>query len=124
MIKLVLKDKRSITSYFLSTNSDLQDDVNKFYISIAGKTITVNGFCEEDNVFICKEYPEYAIPMEFISHKYIEVGNQNNWTDRTYAEIAEVIGFTPEAARVVVNKTVEKIKKIVEKNGFKEYINA
>lgn len=119
-MQFVLKDRSSILNFFISTESDINNDVNKFYLSIAGKIITVSGFCEEENVFICDEFPDYVIPVEFIFRKYNYVSE-----DRTFIEIGNYLGFTPQGARSLFNRAIEKTKKIINKdNQKKEYFNA
>lgn len=120
MMQFILKDRKSILNFFISTDSDINNDVNSFYLSIAGKTITVNGFCEEENVFLCEEFPDYVIPIEFISRKYEYISEY-----KTFIEIGNLLGFTPQGARSLFNRAIEKTKKIINKDNQKmEYFNA
>ena len=80
----------------LISNKLNQLDTNKFYLSISGTIITVNGYSEEENVFTCLEYPDYVIPLSFISHKYQILINGCNNSINTFGEIAVAIGLSQE----------------------------
>ena len=124
MICLVLKNRESILDFVISTRSDISNDINSFYLSIAGKVITINGYCEEENVFICNEYPEYVIPLEFISHKHKQIRSKDFSSEETFVDIAKYLGFTPQGTRALFNRAIEKVKKIINNdNQKKEYFS-
>ncbi len=122
MVKLVLKNKDKLSNIFIETNSSLDNDINKFYLSIFGAVITVNGYSEEENVFTCIEYPDYVIPLLFISHKYKALTKDIDNSTNTFAEIAKSIGLSQEGVRKIFNRTVKKIRNIINnENNYKEY---
>lgn len=122
MVKLVLKNRKDLVNIFIATDSDLENDTNKFYLSISGTIITVNGYSEEENVFTCLEYPDYVIPLSFISHKYQILINGCNNSINTFGEIAVANGLSQEGVRKIFNRTIKKIKNIMDTNSnYKEY---
>ncbi|WP_418181332.1 hypothetical protein ACNSOL_11570 (plasmid) [Aliarcobacter lanthieri] len=120
-IKLVVKGNKEIRDFFIQSNGSLLEKENQFYINtIAGKVITVDGYCEEEDVFTCIEYPDYAIPLNFISHKYEKVTYKDQWHEKTNLEIAYLIKCSSENIRKTTNSAIKKIRKIIEKD-FNEY---
>ncbi|MEV9477473.1 sigma factor-like helix-turn-helix DNA-binding protein [Aliarcobacter butzleri] len=123
-VKLVIKNKDEIKKFFIENNSDLLEEVNQFYLKIAGSVITIDGYCEEEESFICLEYPEYIIPLSFISHKYNKIITYNDlWHEETNVEIANKLNCTAENVRKIANRAIKKIKKIID-TDYKEYFYA
>lgn len=121
MIKVRVKAKTDLIRFFTVRDSDLNDSVNKEYLAMSSKKITLVGYCEEEDMFTCKEYPEFAIPAEFIGSRVdAELTEEDFGEGGTFVEIGRFFGVTSEAVRASFKKALVKIEKTIRSN--KEYM--
>lgn len=111
VVRAVLKPQKVIIDFFINNCGDINDADNKFYISIAGKQITLNGYCTETDSFTCLEYSDYEFPAVFISN--IVVNSINSEVEYNNKEIGNKFGCTAENIRKICNNAIAKIQKIV-----------
>jgi len=120
LVKVCLKPKSSIINFFKETNSDIKDKDNVFYISKGSSQITINGYCEEERVFTCIEYPEHVFPVEFLSH---EVNNRAIDEEFNFSEIGSLQNMHKETARKYLIKALDKMYDLMKDNSeLKGYI--
>lgn len=126
MTQVRIKTKAELISFFASTNSDLNDTINREYLAMASKKITLTGYCEEEDVFTCQEYSEFAIPSIFIGSRIKTEFTESDFENGgTFVEIAKVFGVTSEAVRATSKKALLKLENIIrENNQLKEFFDA
>lgn len=85
---------------------------NYFYLNnMANKTVTINSYCPEEDVFTCEEYPSHVIPFNFISK--LAQADKNDLV--TYEKIMSTRNdlTSVEATRQVCARALKTIQKIL-----------
>lgn len=114
--KVFLKTKEELIKMGYESNNDKEDFLN----ALAGRLVTINTESEDGKIFICKEFPEYAIYDYFV--KSVKQNKRRNNTEDdlcSFEEIGKAFNITTQRAWAVCNKTIEKIKILAETK--KEY---
>ena len=106
-IKLGLKSRRQLIEMILNCDGDILDEENSFYLSCSSQSITVTGYCDEEKAFTCKEFPEYAFPIQFISH--VEKKSYKIDAETTFLDIASVYACTSENIRKIYKKAMKTL---------------
>lgn len=119
--KLVLKSRKQIMEMILACNGDIYDVDNIFYLNKSGETITVNGYCDEEKVFTCVEFPEYVFPLEFISHEIKKTYNTQHETG--FKEIAKIYECSSENIRKIYKKAIATLSKTINSRLCVEDLN-
>lgn len=109
--KVFLKTKEELLKLGYENNQDKKDFLNL----IAGHVVTINLESEDCTVYVCKEYPEYAIYDYFIKGVVFK-----NSTDDTLplAAIAVNYNISVQAVSVILKKSLEKIRKIIDNKNL------
>lgn len=111
MLKLILKNRAQIIKILKELDSNLSDSTNLFYIENAGKVITIDAYCEEERIFTCYEFPDYAFPIEFISNVCTrKVSSKPGMTNK---EIGKFFNCTAENIRKTIIRAINKLNKII-----------
>lgn len=108
--RVILKSKTELISMGYEPNDDPYDFINL----IAGKSVIINKELGNGKVFICKEFPDYAIYDIFI-RAYVSLGTSQigNSYDYSLLEIAKHLKVTPQRINKIVNGAMKKLQKIV-----------
>lgn len=109
--KVFLKTKEELLKLGYEDNKDKKDFLN----FIAGRVVTINLESDDSTVYVCKEYPEYAIYDYFIKGVVFK-----NSTDDTLplAAIAVNYNISVQAVSTIIRKSLKKIRKIIDNKNL------
>lgn len=109
--KVFLKTKEELLKLGYEDNKDKKDFLNL----IAGRVVTINLESDDSTVYVCKEYPEYAIYDYFIKGVVFK-----NSTDDTLplAAIAVNYNISVQAVSTIIKKSLKKIRKIIDNKNL------
>ena len=109
--KVFLKTKEELLKLGYEDNKDKKDFLNL----IAGRVVTINLESDDGTVYVCKEYPEYAIYDYFIKGVVFK-----NSTDDTLplAAIAVNYNISVQAVSTIIKKSLKKIRKIIDNKNL------
>ncbi len=109
--KVFLKTKEELLKLGYEDNKDKKDFLNL----IAGRVVTINLESDDSTVYVCKEYPEYAIYDYFIKGVVFK-----NSTDDTLplAAIAVNYNISVQAVSTIIKKSLKKIRKIIDSKNL------
>lgn len=111
---VVLKNRIKMIELIIGNNGDINDEINKFYINLAGKKITINGYCVEEDVYTCVEHSEYVFPSSMISHLVTDCA----LSEYTLKEIAMIEKCTSQNISKIYTRAIKKIKNIFMKENI------
>jgi hypothetical protein len=109
--KVFLKTKEDLLKLGYEDNNDKEDFINL----MAGHVVTIEFESENNNVYICKEFPEYAIYDYFIKGIAFNATSDDEYT---LTEIASKYDVTAQAISGTLNRALKKMKNIILENNL------
>lgn len=116
--QVVLINRKKMIDMIMDFDGDINDPINKFYIELAGKRITIKEYCSEEDVFTCVEFPEYIIPSKMISCLCTNKVSSDIEEEYTITEMATIFNCSKQNISKIYNRAIKKIKKFIIKENI------